>query len=146
MVYTNPSHEFLLSLLWMKLLIKRETVIWEELRRHKNSSLGMPKAPQGNIQVISKQLSMGMPWKASPLSSSTLSVTSLGAMFSFVTGYVFCLESQFILLGFDLCYLEQCFAPFISIKVALIVFTTPMLQVYMLLFQNRKFTAVEKIP
>ena len=42
----------------------------------------------------------------------------------------------------DFCYLEQCFASFISIKVALIAFTMPMLQVYMSLFENRKFTAV----
>ena len=38
------------------------------------------------------------------------------------------------------------FAYFISIKVALIAFTMPMLQVYMLLFENRKFTAVAIIP
>ena len=63
LVYTNLSHEFLLSLLWMKLLIKRrETVIWEELRRHKSSSLGMPKAPQDNISRSLKHLSVGMPW------------------------------------------------------------------------------------
>ena len=60
--------------------------------------------------------------------------------------YVFCMEHQFILLGFACCYLYQCFASFISIKVALIAFTMPMLQVYMLLFANRKFTAVAIIP
>ena len=43
-----------------------------------------------------KTLSLGMPRKAPPLSSPTLSVTSLGAMFSFVTWYVFCLEHHFI--------------------------------------------------
>jgi len=61
LVYTNLSHEFLLSLLWMKLLIKRETMIWEELRRHKSSSLGMPKAPQDIISRSLKHLSLGMP-------------------------------------------------------------------------------------
>ena len=61
LVYTNLSHEFLLSLLWMKLLIKRETMIWEELRKHKSSSLGMPKAPQDNISISLKHLSLGMP-------------------------------------------------------------------------------------
>ena len=35
---------------------------------------------------------------------------------------------------------------FISIKVALIAFTMPILEVHMLLFENRKFTAVAKIP
>ena len=41
-----------------------------------------------------------------------------------------CLERQFILLGFACCYLEKCFASFISIKVALIAFTMPILQVF----------------
>ena len=88
------------------------------IRSDKTLSLGIPKAAHGNIQGISKQLSLGMSRKASPLSSPTLSVTSLGAMFSFVTWYVFCLERQFILLGIAFCYLELCFASFISIKVA----------------------------
>ena len=44
------------------------------------------------------------------------------------------------------CYLEQCFSSFISLKVAWIAFTMPILQVHMLLFENRKFTAVAKIP
>ena len=60
LVYTNLSHEFLLSLLWMKLFIKRETMIWEELRRHKISRLGMPKQPQDNISWSLKHLSLGM--------------------------------------------------------------------------------------
>ena len=38
------------------------------------------------------------------------------------------------------------FSSFISIKVALIAFTMPILEVHMLLFENRKFTAVAKIP
>ena len=36
--------------------------------------LGIPKAPQGNIKGRLKRLSLGMPQKASPLSSSKLSV------------------------------------------------------------------------
>ena len=92
-----------------------------------------------------KSLRLGMPgWH--PLFCLHSSVTLLGAIFLFTTWYVFCLEHQFILLGFAFCYLEQCFASFISIKVALIAFTMPMLQVYMLLFENRKFTAVAIIP
>ena len=59
MVYTNLSHEFLLSLLWMKLLRFRETVIWEELRRHKSSRLGIPKAPQVNITNKSQASKLG---------------------------------------------------------------------------------------
>ena len=72
---------------------------YEENKEWQDPKLGdIPKSPQDNIQGISKQLSLGMPRKASPLSSPTLSVTSLGSMFSFVTWYVFCLERQFILL------------------------------------------------
>ena len=44
------------------------------IRSQKTLSLGMPKAPQGNIQGRLKLLSLGMPRKASPLSSSKLSV------------------------------------------------------------------------
>ena len=61
LVYTNLSHEFLLSFVWMKLLRFRKTVICEELRRHKSSSLGMPKASQDNISRSLKHLSLGMP-------------------------------------------------------------------------------------
>ena len=59
---------------------------------------------------------------------------------------MFRLEHPFILLGFACCYLEQCFSSFISIKVALIAFTMPILEVHMLLFENRKITVVAKIP
>ena len=72
LVYTNLSHEFLLSFMWMKFLRNRETMIWEELRRHKSSSLGMPKAPQDNISRSFKHLSLGMPQLASHISSSTI--------------------------------------------------------------------------
>ena len=71
MVYTNLSHESLLSFVWMKLLRFRETVIWEELRRHKSSSLGMPKESQDNISRSLKDLRLGMPRLVSHLSSST---------------------------------------------------------------------------
>ena len=58
-----------------------------------------------------------------------------------------------VLLGASIYFVRICLllfikkiASFISIKVALIAFTMPMLQVYMLLFENRKFTAVAIIP
>ena len=104
--HTNLSHEVPLSFVWLKFSSFGWDIDMRRIRSDKTLSLGMPKAPQGNIQGRSKQLSLGMPRKASPLSSPTLSVTSLGAMFSFVTWYVFCLERQFILLGFSFCYLE----------------------------------------
>ena len=104
--HTNLSHKVLLSFVWLKFSSFGWDVDMRRIRSEKTLSLGMPKAPQVNIQKISKQLSLGMPRKASPLSSPTLSVTSLGAMFSFVTWYVFCLVRQFILLGFTFCYLD----------------------------------------
>ena len=72
----------------------------KRIRSDKTLSLGMPKAPQGNIQGRSKQLSLGMPQKASPLSSPTLSVTSLGATFSFAHDMSF--AWSVILFRFDL--------------------------------------------
>ena len=102
---TNLSHEVPLSFVWLKFSSFGWDVNMRRIKSDKTLSLGILKAPQGNIQGRSKQLSLGMPRKASPLSSPTLSVTSLGAIFSFVTWYVFCLENHFILLGFACCYL-----------------------------------------
>ena len=47
---------------------------YEENKEWKYPQLGMTKEPQGNIQGILKRLSLGMPRKASLLSSSKLSV------------------------------------------------------------------------
>ena len=99
--HTNLSHEVLLSFVWLKFSSFGWDIDMRRIRSDKTLRLGINKAPKGNIQGISKQLSLGMPRKASPLSSPTLSVTSLGAMFSFVTWYEFYLEHQFILLGFS---------------------------------------------
>ena len=104
--HTNLSHEVPLSFVWLKFSSFGWDIDMGRIRSDKTPRLGMPKAPQGNIQGISKQLSLGMPREASPLSSPTLSVTSLGAMFSFVTWYVFWFQHHFILLGFGFCYLE----------------------------------------
>ena len=104
--HTNLSHKVPLSFVWLKFSSFGWDVDMRRIRSDKTLILGMPKAPQGNIKGRSKQLSLGMPRKASPLSSSTLSVTSFGAMFSFVTWYVFFLEHNFILFLFDYCYLE----------------------------------------
>ena len=98
--HTNLSHEVPLSFVWLKFSSFGWDVDMRRIKSEKTLILGMPKAPQDNIQGMSKQLSLGMHRKASPLSSPTLSVTSLGAMFCFATWYVFCLEHQFILLGF----------------------------------------------
>ena len=104
--HTNQSHEVPLGFMWSKFSSFGWDIDMKRIRSDKTLRLGIPKAPQGNIQVRSKQLSLGMPRKASPLSSSTLSVTSLGTTFLFVTWYVFFLERQFILFLFSCCYLE----------------------------------------
>ena len=104
--HTNLSHEVPLSFVWLKFSSFGWDIGMRRIRSDKNLSLVMPKAPQVNIQGRSKKLSLGMPRKASPLSSPILSVTSLGATFLFVTWYVFCLERHFILFGFSWFYLE----------------------------------------
>ena len=98
--HTNLSHKVPLSFVWLKFSSFGWDIDMRGITSDKTLSLGMPKAPQVNIQGISKKLSLGMPRMASPFLSPTLSVTSLGAMFSFFTWYVFCLEHQFILLSF----------------------------------------------
>ena len=72
--HTNLSHEVPLSFVWLKFSSFGWDIDMRRIRSGNTLSLGMPKAPQGNIQGRSKQLSLGMPRKASPLSSSTLSV------------------------------------------------------------------------
>ena len=136
---------FLLSfVLWSFQVLGKDSMDYG-IRSGKSLSLGIPKAPQGNIQGQPRAEAWGCPgWH--PIFHLRSSVTLLGAIFLFATWYVFYLERQFILLGFSCCYLEQCFASFISIKVALIAFTMPILEVHMLLFENRKFTDVAIIP
>ena len=56
----------------------------------KSLSLGFPCHPQDNPRTPKSQ-SLGMPRKASPLSSTSIG-NLLGAIFLFTTCYVFCLE------------------------------------------------------
>ena len=114
-------------------------------RSGKILSLGMPKAPQGNIQEQPRAWAWGCPGRH-PLFRLRSSVTLLGAIFLFTTWYVFCLERHFLLLVFAFCYLEYCFASLVSIKMSRIAFAMLILLVHMLLFENKKFTAVAKIP
>ena len=81
MVYTNLSHESLLSFVWMKFLRIRETVIWEELRKHKSSSLGMPRM-------------------ASPLSSSFIG--------NFTWSYIFIRHMIYVFLGASINFVRIC--------------------------------------
>ena len=59
-------------------------------RSGKSLSMGMPKAPKVKSKDTKKS-SLGMPRKASPLSSTSIG-NLLGAIFLFTTCYVFCLE------------------------------------------------------
>ena len=89
---------------------------YEEYKEWKNHKLGDSQGIQGDIKARSKQLSLGMPRKASPLSSLTLSVTLLWAIFLFITWYVFCLEYHFSLVRIFLMLFRIMFCIFIFNK------------------------------
>ena len=60
--YTNGSHEcFVWVLCDWSVHVLGYLTIDEGIRISKRLSLGMPEAPQDNIQRSSKQLSLGMP-------------------------------------------------------------------------------------
>jgi hypothetical protein len=61
---------FLLSFVCWSFQVLGETTMDKGIRSGKSLSLGMPKAPQGNIQGRLKRLSLGMPRMASRLSST----------------------------------------------------------------------------
>ena len=103
--HTNLSHKVPLSFVWLKFSSFGWDIDMRRIRSGKTLRLGIPKAPQVNIQGRSMQLSLGMRRKASPLSSPTLSVTSLGALFLFVTWCV--------LLGASFYFGRICFLLFI---------------------------------
>ena len=59
--HTNLSHEVLLSFVLWSFQVLGDVSMDYGIRIGKILSLGMPKAPQGNIQGRYKQLSLGMP-------------------------------------------------------------------------------------
>ena len=61
---------FLLSFVCRSFHVLGEIMMDEGIRSGKTLSLGMPKAPQGNIQGRLKRLSLGVSRMASPLSST----------------------------------------------------------------------------
>ena len=71
------------------------------IRSGRTLSLGMPEAPQGNIQGRLKRLSLGMPWKAFPLSSSKLSV-------HLTRSYIFIRHMICVLLGASFYFVSIC--------------------------------------
>ena len=99
--HTNLSHEVALSFVWLKFSSFGWEIDMRRIRSENTLRLGMPKAPQGIIQGISKQLSLGMPRKASPLSSPTSSVTLLGASFSFVRIFLPLFRIMFCIFYFN---------------------------------------------
>ena len=72
--HTNLSHEVPLSFVWLKFSRFGWDIDTRRIRSVMTLIFRIPKAPQGNIQGRLKRLSWGMPRKASPLSSSKLSV------------------------------------------------------------------------
>ena len=84
------------------------------IRSGKILSLGIPKEPQGNIKGIPKQLSLGMPRMASPLSSSFIGNLTwsyifihhmicvlLGASFYFTSIYLLLFRVMFCIFSFN---------------------------------------------
>ena len=84
---------FLLSFVLWSFQVLGKDLMDYGIRSGKSLSLGMPKAPQGNIQGRPKLLSLGMPQMASPI-SSIIHRYVLGAIFLFITWYEFCLEHR----------------------------------------------------
>ena len=145
--HTNLSQEVPLSFVWLKFSSFGWDVDMRRIRSDKTLSLGMPKESQGNIEGRSKQLSLGMPQKASPLSSPTLSVTLVTWSYTFIHHMIW------VLLGASFSFVRIClllfriiFCIFLFNKKSSIAFAMLILQVYELLFQNRKFVVVAKIP
>ena len=69
--YNNGSHKgFVWVLCDWSFQVLGYLTMDEGIRISKRLSLGMPDAPQDNIQRSSKQLSLGMPRVASPISSN----------------------------------------------------------------------------
>ena len=98
--HANQSHEVPLSFMWLQFSSFGWDVDMKRIRSDKTISLGMPKELQGNIQGRSKQLSLGMPRKASPLSSSFIS--------NFTWSYIFIRHMICVFLG-DSIYFSRIF-------------------------------------
>ena len=89
---------FLLSfVLWSFQVLGKDSMDYG-IRSGKSLILGIPKAPQGNIQVQLRVKAWGCPGRH-PLFHLRSSVSLIGAIFLFTTWYVFCLECHFIFLA-----------------------------------------------
>ena len=143
--YTNGAYEFCFWVLcgWSFQVLGKDSMDYG-IRSRKSLSLGIPKAPQGNIQ--GQPRSLEMPRMASPLSSSFIG--------NFTWSYIFIRHMICVLLGASFYFASFCLMLVIIMfcilifnkKKSRIAFAMLILLVYMLLFENRKFTAVAKIP
>ena len=124
--YTNGAYEFSVEFCVVKF-----------------SSLGKDSMDYGIRS--GKSLSLGMPRKASPL--STLSIGNFTWSYIFIH-HMICvlLGASFYFLSFFLMLVIIMFCIFSFNKKSRIAFAMLILLVCMLLFENRKFTAVAKIP
>ena len=104
--HTNLSHEVPLSFVWLKFSSFGWDIDMRRIRSGKTLRSRMPKAPQGNIQGRLKRLSLGMPRKASPLSSSKLSVY-------LTRSYIFIHHMICVLLGESFSFVSICLLLFI---------------------------------
>ena len=100
---------FLLSFVCWSFQVLGIITMDEGIRRGKSLRLGMPKAPQGNILGRIMHLSLGMPRKASPLSSQSIGM-SLEVIFLFVTWYELYLERHLLLFAFIFSLPQSSFA------------------------------------
>ena len=103
--HTNLSHGVWLSFVWLKFSSFGWDIDMSRIRSRKTLRLGMTKAPQGNIKGRLKPLSLGMPRKASPLSSSKLSVY-------LIRSYIFIRHMICVLLGASIYFASICFLLF----------------------------------
>ena len=92
--------------MWSKFSSFGWDIDMRRIRSGQTLSLGMPKAPQGNIQGRLKRLRLGMPRKASPLSSSKLSV-------HLTRSYIFIRHMICVLLEASFSFVNICLMLFI---------------------------------
>ena len=105
--HTNLSHKVPLRFVWLKFSSFGWDIDMRRIRSDKTLSLGMPRAPHGNIQGRSKQLRLGMTRKASPLLS-----TSIG---NFTWSYIFIYHMICVLLGASIYFVRICLLLFRTI-------------------------------
>jgi hypothetical protein len=132
--HTNPSHEVPLSFVWLKFSSFGWDVDMRRIRSGKTLSLGIPKAPQGNIQGRSKQLTFwGIP-------SFVFNIIG-----NLTWSYIFLRHMICVLLGASFYFIRIClmlfriiFCIFYCNKSVKFSLSMLILQVYMLLFWKQK--------